>query len=102
MVDLLSFTSHVSDDAYHHLKHYFENTGEYLNINMTDIMNKSEQLRKHHYKELQEAKAFCETLPVSEIPYNIVSSNIQYSDFLDAKKEIFSMPLGDINIGGEV
>lgn len=77
-----------------HLKHCFENTGEDLYLNMTDIRNKSEQLRKYHDKELQEAKAFCETLPASEIPYNLVSSNIQHSDFLDEKNRNIFYAIG--------
>lgn len=100
MVDLLSFTSNVVPDAYHHLKHYFENTGEDLHLNMTDIMNKSEQLRKYHDKELQEAKTFCETLPASEIPYNIVSSNIQHGDFSDKKNRNLFYAIGGYQYWG--
>ena len=95
---LLSF---FYPNAYENLKHYFENTGSDLNLDMTDIMIKSKQLRKFYEKELEEAKAFCSTLSPSSEPYNIVSSVIGHGDFGDERNANLFYAIGGYQFWGK-
>jgi hypothetical protein len=50
-------------DAVRHMRHYMNNTGKDLQLDMTAMMAKSSQLSGQFKAELEAAKAFVQTLP---------------------------------------
>lgn len=95
------FLSHRFPDAYKNLKHYFENTGGDLKLDMVELMKKSDQLRRYYNNELMQAKKFCETLPASSEPYNIVSSTIGTGDFADENNANLFLAIGGYQYWGK-
>lgn len=95
------FLSHRFPDAYKNLKHYFDNTGEDLRLDMVELMKKSEQLTKYYNNELMQAKKFCETLPASSEPYNIVSSTIEKGNFADENNANLFFAIGGYQYWGK-
>ncbi|HDZ8013042.1 TPA: hypothetical protein RUS85_003675 [Citrobacter amalonaticus] len=93
--------SHRFPDAYKNLMHYFGNTGEDLRLDMVELINKSEQLRKYYNSELMCARKFCETLPASSEPYNIVSSTIEKGNFADENNANLYYAIGGYQYWGK-
>lgn len=68
-------------DAASHLEHYLGNSGDDYNLNMSDLMKKSEQLRKNYHDELEQAKRFCEELEAGY--HTITSSRVSAHNFAE-------------------
>ncbi|RBP10813.1 MULTISPECIES: hypothetical protein [Pseudocitrobacter] len=73
--------------AQQHLMHYFNNTGEDLHVDLSDIMQKSSSLRDEYQKELNQAIMFCRTLPPGE--HYFASKKVNYGDFISNNADLF-------------
>lgn len=69
------------------LLHYLNNTGEDVHVNLNDMMRKSQQLKDNYFSELNEARAFCQTLPPGQ--YDITSSQVSRDDFISSDPDLF-------------
>lgn len=86
-------------DAVSHLEHYLGNTGNDYNLNMPDLMKKSELLKKNYNDELALAKTYCETLDTGH--HYITSSEFSSSDFADENNSNLFYAMGGYQYWGK-
>lgn len=65
----------IGDNAAKHVLHYLGNTGKDLRIDLEGMINEVSSAKKLYYLEVDQAKAFVETLPVGT--YDITSTKVQ-------------------------
>jgi len=86
-------------DAVSHLEHYLGNTGNDYNLNMSDLMEKSELLKKNYNDELALAKGYCETLDTGN--HHIISSEISSNDFINENNSNLFYAIGGYQYWGK-
>ncbi|MDP5238915.1 hypothetical protein Q9Q94_05205 [Uliginosibacterium sp. 31-16] len=75
----------VGREAVAHMRHYLDNTGTDLQLDLAELMQRSSSVRKFYAAELAQAQAFCETLAPGRHTLNSTAPQAGY--FLDMATE---------------
>ena len=81
------------------MRQYMDNTGNDLQLNVSALMHKSKQLRKHYDDELRDAKAFSETQPPGR--YAISSAKLGSGYFRQAEDKNLFFAIGGYSFWGQ-
>jgi hypothetical protein len=89
----------IGPDAVAHMRHYLNNTGNDLTLDIAGLMRKSGQFRGHFDDELAEARTFCETLAPGR--YAISSSRLGSGYFRQAEDRNLFFAIGGYSFWGQ-
>jgi hypothetical protein len=89
----------VGPDAVAHMRHYLSNTGTDYHVDLSAMMSKSQNLRRFHDAELEEAKRFAQSLEPGA--HAITSSRLRTDGFEERDEPYYFYAVGGYSYWGQ-
>ncbi|NRF66891.1 hypothetical protein HLB44_07840 [Aquincola sp. S2] len=98
-LDTHALTLSPGPDAVRHMRHYLNNTGQDLPVDVAALMDRSAQLSKQYVSELADAQAFAQTLAVGR--HHIHSTRLAQGYFRQSQDANLFFAIGGYSYWGQ-